>query len=90
MFSEMYEEELAFYAEDPEMLGFEQVSESGNRRASTSKTRSSSKCVKKKPTTAKTKTQSSKCLKKTVASKPKSKPKTTSNQRKSASRGGRR
>ena len=86
MFSEMYEEELDYYAEDPELLGFEEVSESGNKRASTSKTRSSSKCVKKKPSTAKPKTQSSKCLKKTAASKPKSNHKTTSNQRKSSSK----
>lgn len=74
MFSEMYDMELIYYAEDPEMLGFEQVSESGNRRASTSKASSCSKCVKKK----------------TNASKPKSKSKTASNQRKPASRGGRR
>ena len=52
----------------------------------------SSKCVKKRPATAKPKTQSSKCLKKktTAASKSKPKPKTTSNQRKPRSRGGRR
>lgn len=74
LFSEMYEMELDYYAEDPEMLGFERVTESGNRRGSASRTVKPSKCVKKK----------------TAASKPKTKPKTASSQRKPASRGGRR
>ena len=75
MFSEMYEAELDYYAEDPELLGFEEVSESGNRRGSASRTVKPSKCVKKK----------------TVATtKPKSKTKTASSQRKPKSKGGRR
>lgn len=77
MFSEMYEEELDYYAEDPELLGFEEVSESRNKASSHSKPRTTtSKCVKKKTTTA---------------SKPRSSTKkTASNQRKPRSGGGRR
>ena len=85
-----YPEELARQCES--MLG----------GGSNTKRTTSSQCIKKKSATAKPKskasaggakkTQSSKCIKKktTVASKPKSKPKTTSNQRKPIARGGRR
>ena len=76
LFSEMYEAELDYYAEDPEMLGFERVTESGNRRVSTPGAVKPSKCVKKKTT---------------AMAKPKSgAKKTSSNQRKPRSRGGRR
>ena len=52
MFSEMYDSELYYYSEDPEMLGFERIADSSSRRKSSSEFVTACKKASKKKSTS--------------------------------------